>query len=194
MNIGLYFGSFNPIHNGHLHVALQALQQQPLDEVWLVVSPQNPFKENSGLAAEEHRLRMAQLACANQSNIRVSDVEFGMPKPSYTIDTLQALSGEHPKHRFQLIVGEDNLSKFDQWKDFDLLLKEFGVIVYPRTSAVPEIPPVLVPFQTRIHFLGGELIDFSATEIRSKIRHGESIHDLVDAHVADYIKQHHLYN
>jgi len=194
MKIGLYFGSFNPIHNGHLHVATQALLQQQLDGVWLVVSPQNPFKENGELALEEHRLRMAELACADQSNIHVCDIEFGLPKPSYTIDTLRALSAKHPQQNFQLIIGEDNLAGFERWKEFDSLLQLVELVVYPRTSAIPEIPPVLEPFKSRIHFLRGELVNISATEIRNRIRCAESIRDLTDVRVADYIAQYKLYD
>jgi nicotinate-nucleotide adenylyltransferase len=193
MKIGLYFGSFNPIHNGHLHVATQALRQQQLDEVWLVVSPQNPFKENSELAPEEHRLRMSQLACAEQSNIKVCDIEFGLPKPSYTIDTLRVLSEKNPQHTFQLIIGEDNLAGFERWKEFGSLLQLVELVVYPRTSAIPEIPPAIEPFKSRIHFLCGELVNISATEIRNRIRCAESIRDLTDVRVADYIAEHKLY-
>lgn len=193
MKIGLYFGSFNPIHNGHLHVATQALLQQQLDEVWLVVSPQNPFKENGELAPEEHRLRMAELACADQSNIHVSDIEFGLPKPSYTIDTLRALSAIDPNHTFQLIIGEDNLAGFERWKEFDSLLQLVELVIYPRASAIPEIPSALEPFKSRIHFLCGELVSISATEIRNHIRCAKSIRDLTDVRVADYIAEHKLY-
>jgi nicotinate-nucleotide adenylyltransferase len=194
MKIGLYFGSFNPIHNGHLHVATQALRQQQLDEVWLVVSPQNPFKENGELAPEEHRLRMAQLACADQSNIHVCDIELVLPKPSYTIDTLRALSAIHPNHTLQLIIGEDNLAGFERWKEFDSLLQLVELVVYPRTSAIPEIPHALELFKSRIHFLRGELMNISATEIRKRIRCAKSIHDLTGVRVADYIAQYKLYS
>ncbi len=193
MKIGLHFGSFNPIHNGHIHVAHQALEQQHQDEVWLIVSPQNPFKENHELAPQEHRLRMARLACANQSNIRVSDIEFGLPKPSFTVDTIRTLCKQHPEHTFQLIIGEDNLGAFERWKEFDTLLRLVELVVYPRTSVSPEIPSALRPFKTRIHFLGGQLINISATDIREKVRFSESIAGLIHQDVIDYIAQHNLY-
>ncbi len=193
MKIGLYFGSFNPIHNGHIHVAHQALEQQQQDEVWLIVSPQNPFKENHELAPEEHRLHMARLACANQNNIRVSDIEFGLPKPSFTIDTIRTLCTQHPEHTFQLIIGEDNVGAFERWKEFETLLRLVELVVYPRTFVSPEIPSALQPFKTRIHFLSGQLIDVSATSIREKVRFSESIDGLIPQDVIDYIAQHNLY-
>jgi len=193
MKIGLYFGSFNPIHNGHIHVAHQALEQQHQDEVWLIVSPQNPFKENHELAPEEHRLHMVRLACAYQNNIRVSDIEFCLPKPSFTIDTVRALCKQHPEHTFQLIIGEDNVGAFERWKEFDALLRLVELVVYPRTSVSPKIPSALQPFKTRMHFLSGQLIDISATDIREKLRSSDSIKGLIHQDVIDYIAQHNLY-
>jgi nicotinate-nucleotide adenylyltransferase len=193
MNIGLYFGSFNPIHHGHLHVARQTLQQQNLDEVWFVVSPQNPFKENSELAPEQHRLQMARLACEEEKKFGVCDIEFNLPRPSYTIDTILALSEKHPEYTFQLIIGEDNLPAFDRWKKFDDLLTLVGLIVYPRTHVTPAIPSSLESFTDRIYFLRGELIEISATEIRNKVYHGESISGLTPPVVTDYITKNGLY-
>lgn len=194
MNICLYFGSFNPIHNGHLHIARQALQQRQSDEVWLVVSPLNPFKKNDHLAAEEHRLRMAELACAGENSIRVCDVEFHLPRPSYTIDTIKSLHTKNPEHTFQIVIGEDNLVGFDGWKDFRVLLSLVELIVYPRTSSRPTIPHALEAFTSRIHFLSGDLIPVSATDIRNKIERGVSIDGLAPPEVIAYIKHHNLFS
>jgi nicotinate-nucleotide adenylyltransferase len=193
MIIGLYFGSFNPIHNGHLHVARTALLQRHLDEVWFVVSPQNPFKENHELAPEADRLHMAQLACSSEKSIRVCDVEFSLPRPSYTIDTLHALHEKHPEHTFQLIIGEDNLEGFDRWKEFEALLDLVEVIVYPRTHKTPLIPPKLEPYKRRIHFLSGDLIRISATDIRAKLHDHKTIADLTPGIVVEHIRKSGLY-
>ena len=193
MNIGLYFGSFNPIHNGHLHVAQQTLQQRHLNEVWLVVSPQNPFKENSDLAPEEHRLQMAKLACEGEKHVRVCDIEFGLPRPSYTVDTVRALSKKHPEHTFHLIIGEDNLEAFNRWKEFDALLAMVELVVYPRTNSKPTTPYSLEPLKERVHYLQGELIDISATDIRNKARHDESIDSLTPPTVVEYIRTNGIY-
>jgi nicotinate-nucleotide adenylyltransferase len=194
MKTGLYFGSFNPIHNGHLHVAHQALEQQQLDELWLVVSPQNPFKENSELASEEHRLRMAQLACANENHIRVCDIEFGLPRPSFTIDTVRELIAINPDRAFQLIIGEDNLPEFNRWKEFEALLTLVELLVYPRTNATPAIPDSLELFTKRIHFLTGELVNVSATDIRQKVHRKEFITGLTHPLVIEYIEKNNLYS
>ncbi len=193
MKVGLYFGSFNPIHSGHLHVAKQALRQLHLDCVWLVVSPQNPFKENHGLAPQHHRLAMAELACNQEENISATDIEFSMPLPSFTVDTVKKLLSKHPEYSFHLIIGEDNLLVFDRWKDYEELLKLTGLIVYPRERATPQIPIALQPQADRIHFLEGELFPVSATEIRNQVKTGSSIQGLTPDAVAHYIQANKLY-
>jgi nicotinate-nucleotide adenylyltransferase len=193
MNIGLYFGSFNPIHNGHLHVANQALQQCFSDQVWFVVSPHNPFKESKLLADENQRLHMAQLACSGKTNLYISDIEFTLPRPSYTIDTIRALIQKHPEHLFHLIIGEDNLMAFDRWKTFDMLLELAELLVYPRTHKTPTLRVSLTPYEARIHFLSGELVDISATDIRMRVHRGESITDLTPPQVARYILENSIY-
>jgi len=194
MKTALYFGSFNPIHNGHLHVARQALEQQQLYELWLVVSPQNPFKENSELASEEHRLHMAQLACANENHIRICDIEFSLPRPSFTIDTVRELIEINPNRAFQLIIGEDNLPEFNRWKEFEALLNLVDLLVYPRTNTTHTIPDFLEPFKKRIQFLNGDLVNISATDIRGKVHHEESITGLTHPMVIEYIEKNKLYS
>jgi nicotinate-nucleotide adenylyltransferase len=193
MKVGLYFGSFNPIHNGHLHIARQTLQQLQLDCVWLIVSPQNPFKDNLGLAPQNHRLAMVELACVNEENISASNIEFNMPLPSFTINTVKEMLSKHPEYSFQLIIGEDNLLVFDRWKDYEELLRLTHLIVYPRENATPHIPIALQTQADRIHFLKGELLPVSATELRSRLKMGSSILGLTPDAVAHYIQTNKLY-
>jgi nicotinate-nucleotide adenylyltransferase len=193
MRIGLYFGSFNPIHLGHIQLAKQALLQGTLDKIWLIVSPQNPFKENHQLAPEHHRVAMAQLACAHEAAIEVNTIELELPRPSYTIHTLRTLIQQHPETRFYLIIGEDNLPSFHLWKDYTEILSLVVLLVYPRSEAQQDLPIDLAPFQDRIHWLKGELLPVSATEIRLGIAEGKSVSSNVTPAVLDYIEKHQLY-
>jgi nicotinate-nucleotide adenylyltransferase len=194
MRIGLYFGSFNPIHLGHIQLAKQALLQGTLDKIWLIVSPQNPFKENHQLAPEHHRVAMAQLACAKEAALEVNTIELELPRPSYTIHTLRTLIQQHPETRFYLIIGEDNLPSFHLWKDYTAILSLVELLVYPRSEAQQDLPINLAPFQDRIHRLKGELLPVSATEIRSGIAEGKSVSSNVTRAVLDYIEKHQLYH
>jgi nicotinate-nucleotide adenylyltransferase len=194
MRIGLYFGSFNPIHLGHIQLAKQALLQGTLDKIWLIVSPQNPFKENHQLAPEHHRVAMAQLACAKEAALEVNTIELELPRPSYTIHTLRTLIQQHPETRFYLIIGEDNLPSFHLWKDYTAILSLVELLVYPRSEAQQDLPINLAPFQDRIHRLKGELLQVSATEIRSGIAEGKSVSSNVTPAVLDYIEKHQLYH
>jgi nicotinate-nucleotide adenylyltransferase len=193
MRIGLYFGSFNPIHLGHIQLAKQALLQGKLDKIWLIVSPQNPFKETHQLASEHHRVAMAQLACAQEAAIEVNTIELELPRPSYTIHTLRTLLQQHPETRFYLIIGEDNLPSFPLWKDYTAILSLVELLVYPRSETPQDLPTNLTPFHDRIHRLKGELLPVSATEIRSSIAEGQSVSGKVNPAVLDYIEKHHLY-
>jgi nicotinate-nucleotide adenylyltransferase len=191
MKIGLYFGSFNPIHIGHLIVADSLLQEIELDEIWLVVSPQNPFKELSELAAEQYRLTMAKLAIQNHPQLKVSDIEFQLPKPSYTIQTLEVLHKENPNHEFSIVMGSDNLIHFQNWKEHEKILDQVFIHVYARETndAVPELwrnhPKI------NIHPL--PLLNISSTAIRNKVKSGKSIRYWVRDEVAEYIATHQLY-
>jgi len=191
--VGLYFGSFNPIHNGHIHVAQQALAQRSLDEVWIIVSPQNPFKEQSALAPDHHRLHMARLACENHEFMRVSDIEFSLPRPSFSITTLRAIQEKFPQNEYFLIVGEDNLSAFHLWKDYQALLELASLIVYPRLASKIELPQPLIEFKNRIYILKGDPVSISATAIRDTIQKGLLIDGLVPAAVNQYILANNLY-
>ena len=132
--IGLFFGSFNPVHNGHLMLANYIMEYTDLDSIWFVVSPQNPFKDKDSLLDDNHRLEMLKMAIQNDERFEVCDIEFDMPQPSYTIDTLNRLSELHPDTEFYLICGMDNLNKFNKWKNYQDILDNYHLLVYPRKN------------------------------------------------------------
>jgi len=138
MKVGLYFGTFNPIHIGHLIISNYMADYTDLDEVWLVVSPQNPLKKKKSLLEDYHRLAIVRVAIEDNDNLRESDIEFKMPRPSYTADTLAYLKEKHPKNEFHLIMGEDNLRTFHKWKNFEYILENHKLYVYPRVLTVQE--------------------------------------------------------
>ena len=189
MNVGLYFGSFNPIHQGHLIVAQTALNQSPLDVVWFVVSPQNPFKKKQNLLNEYDRFRMVELAIEGNKGLLASNVEFSLPKPSYTIDTLVHLTDRYRSYRFALIMGSDNLLHLPKWKKADLLLKEYPIYVYPRPGSPTEWPHE----EGTIEWFEAPFLAISATYIRSAIRSGLSIQYLLPEKVREYIQMGNLY-
>ncbi|SHN17331.1 nicotinate-nucleotide adenylyltransferase [Cyclobacterium lianum] len=178
----MFFGSFNPIHIGHLIIADTVQDQTELEEVWFVVSPQNPHKSNSTLLHEFDRLKMVELATADHFKFRVTDVEFNMPRPSYTIDTLTYLTEKHPGKEFYLILGGDNLTHFHKWKNSQEILNQYGIYVYPRPGKSKKID------HEHIHYVEAPLLDISATFIRKTIRRGGSVRYLLHPHVLDYIR------
>jgi nicotinate-nucleotide adenylyltransferase len=189
MKIGLFFGSFNPIHIGHLIIANTMAENADLQEVWLVVSPQNPLKKNTGLLHEFDRYEMAALAIHDSYKLKVSDVEFNLPRPSYTIDTLTYLSEKHPQHEFVLIIGEDNLSSFPKWKNYDKILQYYELYVYPR----PETEKTELTNHPKVKFIPSPLLDISATYIRNNVREGKSIRYLVTEQVENFISRKKFY-
>ena len=184
MDIGLFFGSFNPIHTGHMIIANLVKETTMVEEVWFVVSPQNPFKKNKNLLHEFDRYAMVEAAVADDYKFRVSDIEFGMPKPSYTIDTLVVLQEKYPDKVFHLIIGEDNLSSFPKWKNADKVLEHFNLIVYPRRGSKPSN---LIGHE-RVTMIEAPEVDISATLIRKLVREGKSIKYLVPETVAGLIQ------
>ncbi len=188
MQIGLFFGSFNPIHVGHLIIANTMATTTDLDQVWFVVSPQNPFKKARGLLHEFDRLDMVERAIADNSHLKATDVEFSMPKPSYTIDTLDRLREKFPQHTFRLIMGEDNLAQFANWKEPDRILTEIGLYVYPRPAREPNATPSPLLTDANVRLVPAPLLDISATFIREAIRANRSIRymvpDVVDELIA----------
>jgi len=181
MKIGLFFGSFNPIHIGHLIVA--NVMADYLDRVWFVVSPQNPFKKNSSLLHEFDRYEMVEKAIQDNHRLSLSDVEFSMPKPNYTIDTLTYLSEKHPEHQFKLIIGSDNLKQFPKWKNHSAILKNYGLLVYPRPNAEPSE----LTNRSGIDLIDAPLLDISASYIRRTIQERRSIRYMVPESVAQLI-------
>ena len=167
---GLFFGSFNPIHNGHLRIARYLLEQGLCKEIWFIVSPQNPFKKDNTLLEEQKRLEIVRTALTGDPRMQVSDVEFDMPRPSYTIDTLELLSIRYPDKEFALIIGGDNLRDFHRWKDYQRIAENYRIFVYPRPGI--DTNGINYPNVSRIN---APLSSVSSTGIREKIQRGEEI-------------------
>lgn len=182
---GLYGGSFNPIHNGHLAIARQVLERGLADEVWLMVSPQNPLKEQSALLDDRQRLDMARKAVDGMAGVRVSDYEFALPRPSYTWNTLQCLKADHPDREFALLIGADNWARFDRWYRAAEIAEQHQIIIYPRSGS-PVDTGALPPSATMIDM---PLIDVSSTGIRQAIRRGLDISGLVPPAIADMARK-----
>ncbi len=187
--IGLFFGSFNPIHTGHLTIANFMAEHTDLSKVWFVVSPQNPFKPSKTLLHEHDRFDLVKAAIADHYKLEVSDVEFHMPRPSYTIDTLALLSEKHPGKQFVIILGQDNLQNFENWKNYRQILENYGLYVYPRPGVTDS--PLLRHANVRL--VPAPLIDISATTIRDNIRNGKSVSHLLPEPVEEMIRLRHFY-
>ena len=187
--IGLFFGSFNPVHTGHMVLANYMATQTPLDEVWLVVSPQNPFKQRGSLARDHDRLHLVKLAIGDTPKLRASNIEFDLPKPSYTVDTLAVLRDRYPDYGFTLIMGGDNLASLPRWKNAEVILRDYRIQVYRRPGAdaveLAEHPHVTV--------YDAPLMQLSATYVRQCIKAGRSIRYLVPDAVAEELEKSGLY-
>lgn len=189
VRIGIFGGSFNPIHNGHVTLASSLLKGARLDEVWLMVTPQNPWKQESELMDDKVRLWLAQEAVKDIPRLVASDYEFHLPKPSYTWNTLQALSKDYPERQFVLLIGGDNMERFDNWYEHDKIVANYDVVVYPRQGTRidrKKLPP-------RVKVVRTPLINISSTEIRARIRQHLPIDHLVPPQVAEAIKEKGLY-
>lgn len=186
---GLFFGSFNPIHVGHLIIASYMANFTDLDEIWLVVSPQNPLKNKKGLGNMYDRLEMARLATEQAEYIKVSDIEFSMPQPSYTIDTLVYLHEKYPSKEFVLIMGADNLVSFKKWKNFEILLRDYHIYVYPRPGAdVAEWEN-----HPSITFTDTPQMEISSTFIRKALKENKNIQFLVPGNVITFMDSKNMY-
>jgi len=190
MKIGLFFGSFNPIHVGHLIIANYMVECSDMDELWLVVSPHNPLKERSTLADDYDRLDMVTRSVEEHPKLMASDVEFNLPKPSYTVDTLAYLTDEHPEHQFVLIMGGDNLGSLRKWKNYEVILKHFEIYVYKRPSydlgELQNHPKIKIFEET-------PLMEISSTVIRKFVKEGKSIRYWVTEETRKVIKDGGLY-
>ena len=191
MKIGLYFGSFNPIHHGHLLIATYLLQNTSLQQVWFVVSPQNPLKPAASLLNEYHRLYLVQLAVEGEKDLRAVDIEFKLPKPSYTVDTLAYLQEKYPNNEFSIIMGSDSFQNLSRWKNADWLLRNYSLYVYKRPEH--ETLPVY-PGAKDIHVLNAPLLPISSTHIRKNIKEGRSIRYLLPESVRGEIERNGYYS
>ena len=186
---GIYGGSFNPIHNGHIALAKAFLCQTKLDEVWFVVSPQNPFKVNAKLLDDNWRLRLTKVALEGETQLMASDYEFHLPKPSYMWHTLQNMSRDYPDRQFTLLIGGDNWTTFHRWYHADDILAHYSLAVYPRKDN----PIDATTRPPNVQLINAELLDISSTEVRQRIANHQDISHLVPPQVAEIMTTHHLY-
>jgi nicotinate-nucleotide adenylyltransferase len=189
MKVGLYFGSFNPIHHGHLIIANYLLQHTNLEQLWFVVSPQNPFKQSASLLNSYNRLHLVKLAIDNEPRLKASDIEFHLPQPSYTVDTLTYLNEKYPTHQFAVIMGSDSFENLSKWKNYEYLLEHYPIYVYrrPEHAVVNQFP------KANIIVMDAPLLQISATYIRNNIKHHKSIRYLVPDKVAEEIEANGFY-
>lgn len=186
---GIFGGSFNPVHNGHVELARRLLGMAGLDEIWFVVSPQNPLKRQEGLLDDDMRLMMVRMALEGEPRLVASDFEFGMPRPSYMWHTLQAMGRAYPGREFVLIIGADNWACFDRWFEWRKILDNYSVVVYPREGSPVDVPSL----PTNVRFVDTPLLDISSTEIRRRINAGEPLGGMVAQKVEALILSEGLY-
>ena len=189
--IGLFFGSFNPIHSGHLIIANFMATKTDLDEVWLVVSPHNPLKKKSSLAPERNRQHLVEISIADNDNLRCSDIEFYLPQPSYTIDTLIYLKEKFPDKQFCLIMGGDNLKTIHKWKNFEVLLRDYEIYLYNRPGFDIDKEEL---GDVKINFFESPYINITSTYIRKCLKENKSIRYLVPDPVFNYLNDHNIFN
>lgn len=190
MKIGLYFGTFNPVHVGHLIIANHIVEHSDLDEIWLVVTPHNPFKKKATLLDNYQRYEMVYLATEAYPKLKPNDIEFQLPQPSYTATTLVHLEEKYPNHTFSLIMGEDNLLGLHKWKNAEHIVENYDIYVYPRTKIAKEKPRVPL---TRIHKIDAPVIEISSTAIRKGIKSQKNVKPLLSQKVWEYIDSMNFY-
>ena len=189
MKVALFFGSFNPVHVGHMIIASYVVQHTDVDQLWMIVSPHNPHKVKASLAKDHDRLHLVRLAIGDHDKLRASNIEFDLPKPSYTIETLTYLKEKHPNYNFNLIMGGDNLNNFHKWKNYEQIIANHHIYVYQRSSYD------LGPLQHHPHvkILDSPLLQISATRIRTLIKEGKSVKYYVPDSVNEYLEETTLY-
>lgn len=188
MKIGLYFGSFNPVHVGHLIIATHVINTTDLQQVWLVVSPHNPLKPSASLLNEYHRFHLVQSALEGESKIRASNIEFQLPKPSYTVDTLSYLKDKYPQHEFAIIMGSDSFCNLTKWKNYEIIVKNIPLYIYERQGF-----NISNELNANIHILKAPLLQISSTNIRDLIKQKKSIRYMVPDIVKEEIEQNGYY-
>ena len=191
MKIGLYFGTYNPIHVGHLIIANHMAEFADLDQIWMVVTPHNPLKKKATLLDDHHRLQMVYLATEDYPKIKPSDIEFKLPQPNYTIITLAHLQEKYPNHEFSLIMGEDNLKTFHKWRNYEVILENHDIYVYPRISDEPE--NIELKSHPKIHVIDAPIVEISSTFIRNSIKEDKNIQPLLPPKVWEYIDHNNFY-
>lgn len=190
MKIGLYFGTFNPIHVGHMIIANHLAEHSDLDQVWMVVTPHNPHKKKNTLLEDYHRLEMVHLASEDFPKIQPSDIEFKLPQPNYTVNTLAHLFDKFPQHSFSLIMGEDNLNSLHKWKNYEVILKNHDIYVYPRINS-GELEEQFVN-HPKIYKIDAPIVEISSTFIRENIKNSKNVMPLLPNKVWEYI-EHNLF-
>lgn len=187
MKIGLYFGTFNPIHIGHLAIANHMAEYSDLDKIWMVITPHNPFKKKSSLLNNHHRYQMVMEAVEHYDKIEPSNIEFDLPQPNYTVYTLAHLEEKYPQHEFCLIMGEDNLKSLHKWKNYEVILERHDIYVYPRISE----GTVETQFDNhpKIHKVDAPIMEISSTMIRKAIKEGKNIRPLLPPEVYTFIEE-----
>lgn len=191
MKVGLYFGSFNPIHIGHLVIANHMAEHSDLDQIWFVVTPHNPFKKKSSLLDNYQRLEMVYIATKEYDKLKPNDIEFNLPQPSYTVITLAHLQEKYPKHDFSLIMGEDNLKSFHKWKNYEVIIENHHIYVYPRISK----GKIETQFHkhNKVHFIDAPIMELSSTFIRNAIKTGKNVKPMLPEFVWEYLDEMNFY-
>ena len=189
MKVGLFFGSFNPIHVGHLVIANYMLEYTDLERIWFVVSPQNPLKKKTSLLDEKQRLHMVILAIGDNNKYKASNIEFKLPQPSYTINTLVHLNEKYPQHQFVLIMGADNLQSFHKWKNQEEILKRYELYVYPRMSN----DGGSLKNNARVKLINAPVMELSSTAIRQAIKDKKDVRYFMPEEAWQYLKSMHFY-
>lgn len=190
LKVGLYFGSYNPIHIGHLAIANYMVEYTDIDQLWFVVSPQNPHKNKRNLLDDYQRLELVHLAIDDDDRFRASDIEFRLPKPSYTVDTLAYLSDKYPNYHFNILMGSDNLENFHKWKNYEAIIENYGIIVYPR----PGFDPQKVKVEKNITIANhAPIMEISSSFIRNALKQGKDVRHFLPQKSWEYIEKMNFY-